>query len=50
MELIRRALAAGLRRVEAASFVHPRLVPQMADAEEVMAAVRRTVPADGVAW
>ncbi len=40
VELIRRAVAAGVRRVEAASFVHPRLVPQMADAEDVMAAVR----------
>ncbi|NUT45157.1 MAG: hydroxymethylglutaryl-CoA lyase [Thermoactinospora sp.] len=35
-------VAAGLRRVEAVSFVHPRLVPQMADAEEVMARVPRT--------
>ncbi|MFI6480957.1 hydroxymethylglutaryl-CoA lyase [Nonomuraea sp. NPDC050663] len=34
-------VAAGLRRVEAVSFVHPRLVPQMADAEEVMARVPR---------
>jgi hydroxymethylglutaryl-CoA lyase len=40
VELIRRSIAAGARRVEATSFVHPRLVPQMADAEAVMAAVR----------
>ena len=40
VELIRRALAAGVRRIEAVSFVHPRLVPQMADAEAVMDAVR----------
>src|SRR5919202_5777527 len=39
VELVRRALAAGVRRVEATSFVHPRLVPQMADAEAVMAGV-----------
>jgi hydroxymethylglutaryl-CoA lyase len=39
VELVRRALAAGIRRVEATSFVHPRLVPQMADAEAVMAGV-----------
>jgi hydroxymethylglutaryl-CoA lyase len=39
VELVRRALAAGVRRIEAVSFVHPRLVPQMADAEGVMAAV-----------
>lgn len=38
---IRSLIAAGLRRVEAVSFVHPRRVPQMADAEEVMARVPR---------
>jgi hydroxymethylglutaryl-CoA lyase len=36
IEFIRRALAAGLRRVEVASFVSPKKVPQMADAEVVM--------------
>ncbi len=40
LELIRRAVQAGARRIEATSFVHPRLVPQMADAEAVMAGVR----------
>src|SRR5262249_28000999 len=36
------ALAAtGLPRIEATSFVHPRAVPQMADAEQVMAAITR---------
>jgi len=39
LALIRRAVSAGARRVEAVSFVNPRLVPQMADAEAVMAAV-----------
>jgi hydroxymethylglutaryl-CoA lyase len=39
VEFVRRALAAGVRRVEVASFVHPRLVPQMADAEAVVAGV-----------
>src|SRR5882672_8716830 len=39
--LIERAIAAGARRIEATAFVHPRLVPQMADAEAVMAAVPR---------
>ena len=43
VELIRRLVAAGLRRTEAVSFVHPRLVPQMADAEAVMAAVPEAV-------
>jgi isopropylmalate/homocitrate/citramalate synthase len=38
-ELCRRLAATGLPRVEAASFVHPELVPQMAGAEEVFAAL-----------
>lgn len=37
VELIRRAVAAGARRIEIASFVNPRRVPQMADAEDVVA-------------
>jgi hydroxymethylglutaryl-CoA lyase/(R)-citramalyl-CoA lyase len=40
-ELCDRLLAAGIDDIEAASFVNPRLVPQMAGAEEVVAAVRR---------
>jgi isopropylmalate/homocitrate/citramalate synthase len=40
-ELCDRLGAAGLKRVEAASFVNPKLVPQMAGAEEVMAALHR---------
>jgi hydroxymethylglutaryl-CoA lyase len=39
VELLRRAVRAGLRRVEAVSFVNPDRVPQMADAEAVMAAL-----------
>jgi hydroxymethylglutaryl-CoA lyase len=35
-ELVRRLLAAGLPIVEATSFVHPRWVPQLADAEDLM--------------
>jgi hydroxymethylglutaryl-CoA lyase len=35
-ELVRRLLAAGLPVVEATSFVHPRWVPQLADAEDLM--------------
>ena len=42
VELIGRLVAGGLRRIEAVSFVHPRLVPQMADAEAVMAALPDT--------
>jgi len=41
VELIARAVRAGARRVEATSFVHPGRVPQMADAEAVMAALPR---------
>lgn len=40
-ELVDRLAAAGLRRIEAASFVNPERVPQMAGAEEVVAAVGR---------
>src|ERR1700687_2292667 len=36
-----RLAAAGLKRIEAASFVNPKLVPQMAGAEDVMAALHR---------
>ena len=40
-ELVRRLEAAGARRIEAVSFVHPKYVPQMAGAETVMAALPR---------
>ena len=39
VELIRRCIATGARRIEVASFVNPRKVPQMADAEAVVAAL-----------
>jgi hydroxymethylglutaryl-CoA lyase/(R)-citramalyl-CoA lyase len=42
-ELAGRLAAAGLPRVEVASFVHPKLVPQMAGAEEVYAALDRSL-------
>src|ERR1700681_3105221 len=45
LELIGRALDAGTRRIEAASFVSAKLVPQMADADAVAAALPRR---DGV--
>jgi isopropylmalate/homocitrate/citramalate synthase len=41
-ELCEKLAAAGVPRVEAASFVNPKRVPQMAGAEEVMAAIERT--------
>ena len=40
-ELVNRLAAAGLPRIEAASFVRPDAVPQMAGAEEVVAAIER---------
>lgn len=39
--LIERMINSGLRRIEVASFVHPTLVPQMADAEAVVAGLPR---------
>ncbi|MDP9010597.1 MAG: hydroxymethylglutaryl-CoA lyase [Pseudomonadota bacterium] len=37
LEFIQRAIDAGVRRIEVASFVNPKLVPQMADADAVSA-------------
>ena len=45
LELIGRLVDAGVRRIEATSFVNPKLVPQMADAEAVAAGLPRR---DGV--
>src|SRR3954467_2264741 len=39
IELINRAVDAGVRRIEVCSFVNPARVPQMADAEAVLAAL-----------
>jgi (R)-citramalyl-CoA lyase len=41
-ELCEKLAAAGVPRVEAASFVNPKRVPQMAGAEDVMAAIERS--------
>jgi hydroxymethylglutaryl-CoA lyase len=41
LELIERLARVGLRAVEATSFVHPRRVPQLADAAEVLAGLER---------
>jgi hydroxymethylglutaryl-CoA lyase/(R)-citramalyl-CoA lyase len=38
-ELVNRLGSTGLHKIEAVSFVHPKLVPQMADAEAVVAAL-----------
>jgi hydroxymethylglutaryl-CoA lyase len=40
LALINRAVDAGIRRVEVTSFVNPKRVPQMADAEEVCAGLQ----------
>ena len=40
-EMVRRLEAAGARRIEAVSFVHPKYVPQMAGAEAVMEGLPR---------
>lgn len=40
-ELVNRLAEAGLRRIEAVSFVNPKLVPQMAGAEEVVEGIER---------
>ena len=42
LEFIQRLESAGVRRVEAVSFVNPKRVPQMAGAEEIMAALPKT--------
>lgn len=47
VEFIRRLADAGIRRMEAVSFVNPKRVPQMAEAEEVLAALP---PDDGVTY
>lgn len=47
LELIHRLVDAGVRRIEVASFVNPRRVPQMADAEAVLAGLQRR---DGVQY
>src|ERR1700744_5537260 len=41
VELIDRLSATGVSRIEAVSFVHPKAIPQMADADEVWAQITR---------
>ena len=47
IEFLGRLADAGLRVLEATSFVHPKWVPQLADAEELLAGLERR---DGVAY
>ena len=41
VEVVEALIAAGVRQIEAVSFAHPRVLPQLADAEAVMARVPR---------
>ena len=45
--LIEQLVAAGIRRIEAGSFVNPKWIPQMANSEEVFAGLQRS---DGVRY
>lgn len=45
LELIQRGIDAGLRRFEVTSFVNPKRVPQMADADDLAAGLPRTTDA-----
>lgn len=47
VELVDALAETGLQEIEATSFVHPRVIPQLADAAEVMQRIRRDV---GVRW
>ena len=42
LELIDAVVEAGVKRVQVTSFVHPKLIPQMADAEAVCAGLKET--------
>jgi len=50
LRLIEGLVAAGLPTIEATSFVHPKAVPQMADADEVMASVTGNYAGDRVSF
>jgi len=41
LQLINRLVDCGIKRIEISSFVNPRLVPQMADAEELWSRIDR---------
>jgi len=41
VEVVNRLAATGMPRIEVTSFVHPKVVPQLKDAEEVMARISR---------
>ena len=41
IEFVERLVAAGIQRLEVTSFVNPKKVPQMADAEQVLAGLKK---------
>ena len=47
IEVIERLAESGIREIEATSFVHPKVIPQLADAAEVLGRVRERT---GVRW
>lgn len=42
IDVVHRLIEAGVREIEVASFAHPKVLPQLADAEQVLAQVPRT--------
>ncbi|MCG3088028.1 hydroxymethylglutaryl-CoA lyase [Sporosarcina cyprini] len=49
VQLVEKLVAAGIGKVEVTSFVHPKKVPQMADANEVMESLPDDLPLEAVA-
>ncbi|GKV57631.1 hydroxymethylglutaryl-CoA lyase [Sporosarcina sp. NCCP-2222] len=49
VQLVEKLVAAGIGKVEVTSFVHPKKVPQMADANEVMESLPENLPLAAVA-
>ena len=41
VEVINRIARAGVRKIEATSFVNPKVIPQMSDSDEVMRRIER---------
>ena len=50
IQIINQLAETGLKRIEATSFAHPRAIPQLADAAEVMAGITRKDDISYAAW
>jgi len=50
LEMIRRCVEAGFKKIEVTSFAHPGLLPQFRDAQEVLAGLAREKEAEGVSY